>query len=631
MVTFNEIQTRAISEWESLQKSNKPHISIGTATCGQAAGALAVIDAINTALANHNIEATITKVGCLGLCYTEPLVSISKPGQPDIYYRNLTPELASQVIEDYLVNNNPRSDLALGSVGNEIIEGVPKLYELPILKSQTRVTLKNCGITDPENIDHYIANNGYSGLAKTLTMTPEEVIEEIKKSGLRGRGGAGFPAGRKWESCLLASGNEKFVICNADEGDPGAFQDRSLLESDPHSLLEGMIIAGYAIGAGKGYIYVRAEYPLAVKHLQNAIEQAKEYKLLGENILGSDFSFELVIFQGAGAFVCGESTALTLSIEGNRGMPKSLPRPRTTEQGLYDKPTLLNNVKTFANASLIIANGWEWFASRGTDKCKGTAIFSLTGKVENCGLIEVPMGTPLREIIYTIGGGIADGKPFKAVQTGGPSGGCIPESLLDIPVDFDSLAAVGSIMGSGGMVVMDEDTCMVDVARYFLDFCQRESCGQCSLCRLGVLQMLNIVEAITEGEGKPEDIDLLVELGESIKKGSICGLGQSAPNPALTTIRYFRNEYEAHINEKKCPARVCRNLISYNILPDKCMACGICLRECPVGAITGAKKQVHVIDQDKCIRCGMCMSVCPQRFSAIECVSGKVMEVKNVG
>jgi len=625
-MSFEEIKQEAKEKREALRQGKNPLIFVGTATCGRSAGALDTLEVFHRELESRNIDAEIIETGCLGLCYAEPVVGIVKPGRPNIWYRNVSPERAKELIDGYLVKGDTLTDYALGSTEGSV-EGIPYLFDLPMLKPQVRRVLWNCGFINPTNIDHYIASGGYEALQKAVfEMEPEEVINEVKRSGLRGLGGAGFPAGRKWEGCRRAPGDEKYVICNADEGDPGAFQDRSVLEGDPHSILEGMIIAGYAVGARKGYIYVRAEYPLAVKYLEIAIHQAKEKGFVGENILGSNFSFDLEIFQGAGAFVCGESTALTLSIEGNRGMPKSLPRPRTTEEGLWGKPTLLNNVKTFANIRWIINKGADWFAEVGTEKSKGTAIFSLTGKIANCGLIEVPMGITLREIILDIGGGIPGGKVFKAVQTGGPSGGCLPASLLDIPVDFDSLATAGAIMGSGGMVVMDDDTCMVDVARYFLDFTEKESCGQCSLCRLGSSQMLEILKSITEGKGKMKDIDLLSELGEAIKIGSLCGLGQTAPNPVLTTIRYFREEYKAHIYEKKCPARVCRELISYHILPDKCKACMICLRNCPVGAIKGGKKEIHVIDQDKCSRCGVCMSVCPERFSAVECIPGRPSE-----
>lgn len=625
-MSFERMKREAKEKREALRQSKKPLILVGTATCGRSAGALDTLEVFHRELKSRNIDAEIIETGCLGLCYAEPIVGVVKPGQPNIWYRNVSAERAKELIEGYLVKGDPLADYALGSTEGSV-DGIPHLFDLPMLKPQVRRVLWNCGLIDPTNIDHYIASGGYEALQRAVfEMEPEEVINEVKRSGLRGLGGAGFPAGRKWEACRRAPGDEKYVICNADEGDPGAFQDRSVLEGDPHSVLEGMIIAGYAVGARKGYIYVRAEYPVAVNYLEIAISQARERGFVGENILGSDFSFDLDIFQGAGAFVCGESTALTLSIEGNRGMPKPLPRPRTTEKGLWDKPTLLNNVKTFANIRWIINKGADWFAGVGTERSKGTAIFSLTGKIANCGLIEVPLGITLREIIFDIGGGIPGGKVFKAVQTGGPSGGCLPVSLLDTPVDFDSLTTAGSIMGSGGMVVTDEDTCMVDLARYFLDFTEKESCGQCSLCRLGSSQMLEILRAITEGKGAMEDIDLLIELGEAIKIGSICGLGQTIPNPVLTTIRYFREEYEAHILKKECPARVCRALISYRILPDKCEACMICLRNCPVGAIKGGKKEVHVIDQDKCSRCGVCMSICPERFSAVECIPGQLSE-----
>ena len=623
-MAFEDIQREAKEKTQALRQGKPLLILVGAATCGRSAGALETLGVFQQELGDRLIDAEIMETGCLGLCYAEPIVGIAKEGGPTIWYRDVSAERARELIAGYIVDGDPLAEYALGSTGGTV-EGVPYLFDLPTLKSQVRRVLANCGFICPASIEQYITGGGYEALRKAvLGMRPEEVIEEVKRSGLRGLGGAGFPAGVKWEGCRRAPGDEKYVICNADEGDPGAFQDRSVLEGDPHSVLEGMVIAGYAVGARKGYIYVRAEYPLAVEYLDIAISRAREKHLLGENILGTDFSFDLGIFQGAGAFVCGESTALTLSIEGNRGMPRPFPRPRTTEAGLWDKPTLLNNVKTFANIRWVLNQGADWFASVGTEKSKGTAIFSLTGKVANCGLIEVPMGITLREIIFEIGGGMLEGKEFKAVQTGGPSGGCLPAIMLDTPVDFDSLAAAGSIMGSGGMVVLDEDTCMVDVARYFLDFSEKESCGQCSVCRLGSSEMLEILRAITEGRGEADDIDLLIELGEAIKLGSVCGLGQTVPNPVLTTVRYFRDEYEAHIFDKKCPACACRELISYRILPDKCKACMICLRECPVQAISGGKRQVHTIDQDKCIRCGVCISVCPERFGAVECVPGRV-------
>ena len=532
---------------------------------------MAVLEAINKELAKHKIEAIVIQVGCIGLCYAEPLVDIIKPNRPRICYSNVTPEIIPQLIEDYIINDNPRPDLALGTIGEDGVEGIPKLFELPMLKPQVRVALRNCGIIDPENINHYVARDGYSGLVKALGMTPEEVIEEIKKSGLRGRGGAGFPAGVKWELCRKSLGNMKYVICNADEGDPGAFMDRSLLEGDPHAVLEGILIGAYAIGASEGYIYIRAEYPLAIERLKLALHQMEDYGLLGDNILGSGFSFHLKIKQGAGAFVCGEETALMASIEGKRGMPRSRP-PFPAQSGLWGKPTNINNVETWGNVSAILQKGAEWYAGYGSEGSKGTKTFALAGKIVRTGLIEVPMGIPLQEIIYGIGGGIPDGKRFKAVQTGGPSGGCLPASLLNSPVDYESLTEAGSIMGSGGMVVMDEDTCMVDVAHYFLSFTQAESCGKCVPCRLGTKQMLDILNDITHGRGKLEDIDLLLTLGEQVKVGSLCGLGQTAPNPVLTTIRYFRDEYEEHIKRHHCRAAVCEGIVS-----------APCSHTCPAG------------------------------------------------
>ncbi len=625
-MTFDEIKTKAISEWETLEHSNKPLILIGAATCGRAAGAVAVLEAINSELAKHNIEATIIQVGCIGLCYAEPLVDIVKPNRPRICYSNVTPEIIPQLIEDYIINDNPRPDLALGTIGNGDVDGIPKFFELPMLKPQVRIVLRNCGMIDPENINHYIARDGYSGLVKALAMTPEAVIEEIKKSGLRGRGGAGFPTGLKWEFCRKSPGEVKYIICNADEGDPGAFMNRSLLEGDPHAVLEGMLVGAYAIGATDGYIYIRAEYPLAIERLKVALRQVEEYGLLGNNILGSNFSFHIKIKQGAGAFVCGEETALMASIEGKRGMPRSRP-PFPAQAGLWGKPTNINNVGTWGHVSAILQHSADWYSGYGSEKCKGTKVFALAGKIERTGLIEVPMGISLQEIIYGIGGGIPDGKSFKAVQTGGPSGGCLPASLLNLPVDYESLTAAGSIMGSGGMVVMDEDTCMVDVAHYFLSFTQAESCGKCVLCRLGTKQMLDILENICNGNGKLEDIDLLTELSQAVKDGSLCGLGQTAPNPVLTTIRYFRDEYETHINEKRCPALTCTELISYYILSDKCQGCGICLKNCSSEAISGGKRMVHIIDQSKCIKCGVCHDVCPTKFGAVAKVSGEEVAV----
>ncbi len=625
-MSFDEIQKRAVKEWEALQHSEKPRIMVGTATCGRAAGALAVLETIKQELARLGLDATVMQVGCIGLCYAEPVVDIIKPNRPRITYGSVTPEIMAQLIEDYLVHDNPRPDLALGTIGEDVIEGIPKLFELPVLKPQVRISLRNCGHIDPTDIKQYIANGGYSGLIKALAMTPEAVIDELKKSGLRGRGGAGFPTGQKWEFCRRSPGNEKYIICNADEGDPGAFMNRSQLEGDPHAVLEGMVIGAYTIGANHAYIYCRAEYPLAIERLETALAQMAEYGLLGDNILGSGFNLEIKIKEGAGAFVCGEETALMASIEGKRGMPRSRP-PFPAVSGLWGKPTNINNVGTWADVAAILQKGGEWYSQFGSETSKGTKTFSLAGKVARTGLIEVPFGITLGDIIYKVGGGIINNKKFKAVQTGGPSGGCLPASMLDLPVDYESLAKAGSIVGSGGMVVADEDTCMVDMARFFLAFVQAESCGKCVPCRVGTRQMLNILERITEGGGQPDDIKHLEQLADLIKSTSLCALGGTAPNPVLTTIRYFRDEFEAHINEKRCPALVCTELISFYILPDKCEGCGICLRNCAVDAITGGKRMVHVIDQEKCIKCGTCLNVCPEKFSAVAKVSGEKIEV----
>ncbi|HEX74982.1 MAG TPA: NADH-quinone oxidoreductase subunit NuoF [Dehalococcoidia bacterium] len=625
-MTFEEIRNRAASEWEALQSSNKPRILVGAGTCGRAAGALGILEAINEELTRLNIEAIVIQVGCMGLCYAEPMIGITKPGRAQIIYGALTPELVTQLIDDYLVNGNPHSDLALGYVGNGSVDGIPNLFELPVIKPQVRLILRKCGFIDPESINHYIANGGYSGLVKALKMAPEAIIEEIKKSGLRGRGGAGFPTGQKWDFCRKAPGNEKYIICNADEGDPGAFMNRSLLEGDPHSVLEGMVIGAYTIGANQGYIYCRAEYPLALERLRLALHQMEEHGFIGDNILGSGFNFHIKIKEGAGAFVCGEETALMASIEGKRGMPRSRP-PFPAISGLWGKPTNINNVETWADVALILQKTSDWYAQYGSETSKGTKTFALVGKVDRTGLIEVPLGITLGEIIYDIGGGILKGKKFKAVQTGGPSGGCLPSSMLDSPVDYESLTAAGSIMGSGGMIVADEDTCMVDLTKYFLTFTQAESCGKCPPCRVGTRQMLGILERITRGEGEPGDVEQLDRIATTVKQGSLCGLGQTAPNPVLTTIRYFRDEYDAHINEKRCPSLICKDLISFYILPDKCQGCMICLRNCPVEAISGGKRLVHVIDQDKCVKCGTCLDVCPPRFAAVAKVSGEQIEV----
>ncbi len=603
-------------------------VNIGMASCGIGAGAKA---AYQKALAHFAAQdgIQICRTGCIGFCEEEPLVEIFSAGKPRVVYRHITEDKIVEVIEDYRSEQfnrkwtlgqikDPRSlleeELENPQASVAPIEGIPFLEEIPFYKQQVKVALRNCGYIDPENIEEYIARRGYYAFLKTLNeMKPPEIIAAIKESGLRGRGGGGFPTGIKWETCAKQKG-KKYIICNADEGDPGAYMDRSVLEGDPHSVLEGMLIAGYAIGSNEGFIYVRHEYPLAVKRLKIAIKQAKDYGLLGDNIGGTDFSFRIKISTGAGAFVCGESTALMASLEGKVGRPRAK-YIHTVEKGFRNKPSNLNNVETYANVPVILLKGPKWYASLGTKRSKGTKVFSLVGKVNNTGLVEVPMGISLREIVFDIGGGIPKKKKFKAVQTGGPSGGCIPEQFLDLGVDFDELTKVGSIMGSGGMIVMDQNTCMVDVARYFLDFLKEESCGQCNPCREGIKRMLEVLTNICEGRGKEGDIELLEELGGMVQKFSLCGLGTSAPNPVLTTILYFRDEYEAHIKDKKCPAGVCKALFQYEIDQQACNGCHLCALKCPQEAISGKKKEAHQIDQQKCIRCGICYDSC--KFDAI--------------
>jgi NADH-quinone oxidoreductase subunit F len=612
---YQELKRCALSRWEELWGGGKPVITVGTATCGRAAGAVGVLQAIRDELDSNGLDAAVIEVGCMGHCYAEPLVIIAKPGYPPIAYGYVTPEIARHLVQDFLARDDPCLEFALGALEENDL--IPSIYDLPRFGYEKHILLENCGRIDPEDIDHYIANGGYEALANVLRMQPQEVVEEVKESGLRGRGGAGFSTGLKWEICRGARGRPKYVICNGDEGDPGAFMDRAILESDPHSVLEGMIITGYAIGARRGYIYVRAEYPLAVRRVQTALRRARRLGLLGRNILGSGFSFDIKLFQGSGAFVCGEETALIASLEGKPGIPSHRP-PFPATSGLNGKPTLINNVKTLAFVPRIVKNGGSWFASMGTERSKGTAVFALAGKVINTGLTEVPMGTTLRQVIFEVGGGIPNGKQFKAVQIGGPSGGCLPESALDLPVDFDSLREAGAMMGSGGMVVLDEDDCMVEVARYFLEFTQRESCGKCTMCRLGTKQMLEILTDITKGRGRIEDLDTLHELAEDINAGSLCGLGKTAPNPVLSTIRYFRDEYEAHIKEGRCPALMCPDLIAYYILPDKCeRSCDACVGTCTVEAISENKKRIKVIDQEKCVKCNTCLDACPPQYNAV--------------
>jgi len=590
----------------------RAHVLVCGGTGCTSGGSDRIYDAFLKEIENFNLkdEVQVIRTGCFGLCAEGPIVIVYPEGA---FYSKVADSDVKEIVEEHLLKGRIVKRLLYKEA---LEEGqIKSLNEVKFYKKQMRIALRNCGVINPENIEEYIAYDGYKALAKVLTeMTPEQVIDWVKRSGLRGRGGGGFPTGLKWEFAAKAPGDVKYVVCNADEGDPGAYMDRSILEGDPHSVIEAMAIAGYAIGSKQGYVYVRAEYPLAVKRLEIAINQAREYGLLGKNILGTDFEFDIEIRLGAGAFVCGEETALMTSIEGHRGEPRPRP-PFPAVKGLWGKPTLLNNVETYANIPVIILKGPEWFASIGTEKSKGTKVFALVGKVNNTGLIEVPMGTTVREIVEDIGGGIPGGKKFKAVQTGGPSGGCIPASLMDTPIDFDSLTALGTMMGSGGMIVMDEDTCMVDIAKFFLEFTVDESCGKCPPCRIGTRRMLEILQKITSGNGTMEDIEKLEELAYSIKDSALCGLGQTAPNPVLSTLRYFRDEYEAHVKEKRCPAGACKALLRIVIDKELCKGCGICAKNCPANAITGQIKKPFEIDQTKCIKCGVCIEKCP--FKAI--------------
>ncbi len=590
----------------------RSHVLVCKGTGCTASGSEQVIEELEKEIEKRGLsnEVRVVQTGCLGLCELGPNVLIYPEGS---YYCSVKASDVPEIVEEHLIKGRIVERLLYKE--HDTKERLRSLMDIDFYKRQKRIALRNCGVINPEVIEEYIANDGYKALAKALLqMTPQEVIDEIKKSGIRGRGGGGFPTGNKWQFAANAKSDIKYVVCNADEGDPGAFMDRSILEGDPHSLLEAMAIAGYAIGAGEGYIYVRAEYPIAVHRLQIAIDQARDRGLLGDNIFGSDFSFDLHLRLGSGAFVCGEETALLASVEGRRGEPRPRP-PFPANEGLWRKPTLLNNVETYANIPEIVLKGADWFASIGTEKSKGTKVFAVGGKINNTGLVEIPMGTKLREVIFDICGGIPNNKEFKAVQTGGPSGGCIPASKLDMPIEYDTLIQAGSMMGSGGMIVMDEDNCMVDIAKFFLTFTQDESCGKCPPCRIGTKRMLEILERITNGEGEEGDIELLEELAKSIKASALCGLGQTAPNPVLSTIRYFRDEYEAHIKEKRCPAGACKALIHYEIVADKCKGCGLCAKVCPTSAISGEKKQAHVIDKDKCIKCNSCFDRCP--FGAI--------------
>ena len=587
---------------------NEIHILVcGVAGCASS-GSLRVAEEFEKQIKENKLgmDVKIIKVGCFGLCAEGPIILVCPE---HVMYTKVTPDDVDEIVREHIMCGKVVDRLLASDEAHEEIRN--RLPQIPFFRRQERIALHNCGIVDPENIEEYIALDGYQALAKVLNeMEPDEVIDVVSKSGLRGRGGGGFPTGRKWASSAVVKEKEKFVICNADEGDPGAFMDRSILEGDPHSVIEAMIINGFAVGAHQGYIYVRAEYPVAVKRLGIAINQAHEYGLLGDNILDSGFGFNLEVRLGAGAFVCGEGSALMTSIEGKRGEPRPKP-PRSAVKGLWKKPTVLNNVETYANVPQIILKGADWFAGIGTEGSKGTKVFALGGKINNIGLVEVPMGTTLRNIIFDIGGGIPNGKAFKAAQTGGPSGGCLPAEHLDTPIDYDTLTRLGSMMGSGGLIVMDEDTCMVDLAKFFLEFTVDESCGKCNPCRIGTKRMLEILTRITEGKGTPEDIDKLEILARNIKAASLCGLGQSAPNPVLSTLRYFRDEYMAHVIEKKCPAGVCKSMLKFKIDTEVCKKCGICKKNCPVSAISGDKEHPFVIDQDKCVKCGVCIEKCP--------------------
>jgi NADH-quinone oxidoreductase subunit F len=611
---FDKIKRHAEAYVRGL-KQNKPVIMVGAATCGRAAGALEVIKTFKEEISKRRLHCAVIEVGCIGHCYAEPIVIINKPGYPAIAYGHVNPVIAERLVNEFILGENPCPEFVLGALEPSAI--LPSFQDFPRAKYERKIILKNCGHIDPTRIEAYIATGGYGALAKAIKTTPQEIINEVKRSGLRGRGGAGYPTGEKWQACRDAKGTPKYIICNADEGDPGAFVDRAILESDPHSVIEGMVIAGWAVGASHGYIYVRAEYPLAVERLEIALNQAKELKLTGDNVLGSDFSFEITLFQGSGAFVCGEATAMANSIEGKAGTPRPRP-PRMTTAGLFGKPTVVNNVKTLAYVPQIINNGADWFTGIGAKDSPGTAVFSLAGKIVNTGMVEVPMGTTLRHVIFDAGSGIPNGKRFKAIQIGGPSGGCLPEAALDLPVDFDSLQSAGAIMGSGGMVVGDEDDCMVEMARYFLEFTQRESCGKCTFCRLGTKQMLEILTEFTLGKGSIKDLKTLENLAKEVQEGSLCGLGQTAPNPILTTLRYFRNEYIEHITLGKCPALMCQHLIAYYILPEKCeRSCDACVGSCTVEAISPNKKRIKVIDQEKCVKCGTCLKSCPPQYNAV--------------
>lgn len=614
---YRDLANQARQKCES--DKEKPLVMVGTATCGRAAGALDTLAAFKEEIGRRNLQVRVMEVGCLGHCYIEPLVTIQKPGLPPLVYPEVDEGKARRLANDFLAGDDPCLEFAMAAL--EPNDFFPTLTDYPRGFYEQRIITELCGLIDPGDIDQYLAHDGYAALTWALGMDPGEVVAQVKEAKLRGRGGAGFPTGIKWETCRHAPGTPKYVICNADEGDPGAFMDRNLLESNPHQVLEGMLIAAYAVGAGQGYVYVRAEYPLAVERLKIALGQAREAGLLGKNILDSGFDFDIQIFQGSGAFVCGEETALIASLEGRPGIPSHRP-PFPAVSGLYGKPTVINNVKTLSYVPHILRHGPDWFCGIGTPHSPGTAVFALAGKVANTGMVEVPMGTSLRRLVFDVGGGIKDGKEFKAVQIGGPSGGCLPESALDLAIDFDSLQQAGAMMGSGGLVVLDEDDCMVEIARFFLEFTQKESCGKCTFCRLGTKQMLEILTEITKGQGKLEDIDLLQELAGDVKMGSLCGLGKTAPNPVLSTIRHFRREYELHINEGRCPALMCKDLITYHIVRQKCTKlCNVCVGSCPSEAVYTRPDGLKAINQELCIKCNNCLVTCPPEHQAVVKIS----------
>ncbi len=640
MTTLAARYAAAEESWRDLEASRVPIFFVGTATCGRAAGAGETLERLRAEIQARGLDARVIETGCLGPCSLEPLVIVHKPDAPRLCFGNVGATEVVQILQRHVLGDDPCAEWALGTLGADgiarggetaatLASGIGAFADHPMMRGQVRRVLRNCGLIDPANVDHYLARDGYRAFLRALKLGPEQVLDLVKRAGVRGRGGAGFPTWRKWETCRQTAADQRYLICNADEGDPGAFMNRSLIESDPHAVLEGMLIAAFTLGASKGYVYCRAEYPLALTRLKLAIGQMRDLGLLGEGIQGSSFSFDVEIKMGAGAFVCGEETALIASIEGRRGMPQPRP-PFPAVSGLWGKPTIIQNVETLANLPLILLNGPVWYAELGTDGSKGTRSFALAGKVKRTGLIEVPLGTTLRQIVEEIGGGSSDGKPIKAVQTGGPSGGCISAALLDLPVDYESLMQAGSIMGSGGMIVLDEDTCAVDLAKYFVGFTQNESCGKCPPCRVGTRAMLYLLERIAGGEGETDDLRRLQDLALTVSRGSLCGLGQTAPNPVLTTLRYFHDEYRDHVEKKQCTAFVCRDLIRHRIDVERCPGCTACVKVCPAEAITGVRGDAHVIDEARCSQCGSCLSVCPPSYAAVYRVSGDLTRYEEV-